>query len=224
MGTIPDPTVETMGEQMQNYGPLKALCEQAAEKAMPGRVANVRPGLIVGPRDNSDRFTYWPARMARGGDVLAPGRPTDPVQLIDVRDLAWWLVTVCEMRHVGLYNATGPTGVLTVGEMLAACQKVAGVPSRLVWASAAFLEEKKISPWMDMPVWVPPAGDTAGFTQRSIAKALAKGLTFRPFADTVKATLAFYESQSEERKAQLRAGLSAEREAKVLAAWHAQKK
>lgn len=202
----------------ETYGPLKALCEQAAEKAMPGRVANVRPGLIVGPRDNSDRFTYWPARMARGGDVLAPGKPTDPVQLIDVRDLAWWLCLVCEARHVGVYNATGPAGVLTVGEMLAACQKVAGVPSRLVWASARFLEEKGISPWMDMPVWVPPESEDGGMTSMSRSRAVAAGLTFRPIVDTARDTLAWWNTLPADRRAKPRAGLSPEREQAALAA------
>ncbi len=203
------------------YGPLKALAEQEAEKAFPGRATIIRPGLIVGPGDLSDRFTYWPARLARGGEVLAPGHPTDPVQVIDARDLAEFTVRVCEDGATGVYNCTGPQSRFTIGEMLGGVRSVMSTDAHLTWVPAAFLAEQKVRPWSDMPVWIPSTGETAGFARRSIARALAKGLTFRPFAITAKDTLDFYEAQAEERKAQLRAGLAAAREKEVLAAWHA---
>jgi 2'-hydroxyisoflavone reductase len=181
----------------------------------------IRPGLIVGPGDLSDRFTYWPVRLQRGGEVLAPGAPTDPVQVIDARDLAEWTVRCCEEGTVGVYNATGPQSRLTIGEMLGAIRGVMTTDAYLTWVDAEFLAANQVRPWADMPVWIPPTGQTAGFGSRSIARALAKGLTFRPLADTARATLEFYEQQSEARKAELRAGLAAAREKEVLAAWHA---
>jgi 2'-hydroxyisoflavone reductase len=222
LATLPDPTSEDVP---QHYGALKALCEKAAEAAMPGRVANIRPGLIVGPRDPTGRFTYWPVRVARGGEILAPGSGADPVQLIDVRDLAEWIVEVFEKKVVGTYHALGPAERLEMAAMLKGVGEGVGVPDpKLVWVPAEFLEQQKVAPWQDMPVWIPAEGRTAGFAQRSIQRALDKGLTFRPFADTVKATLEVYESQTEERKAQLRAGLAAAREKEVLARWHAREK
>ena len=222
VATTTTPDVESGPEFMPLYGPLKALSEQEAEKAFPGRATIIRPGLIVGVGDLTDRFTYWPVRISRGGTVLAPPAD-DPVQIIDARDLAEWTIRCCEQKVYGVYNATGPAARFTVRQMLEGIKSTVGGDASFVYAPAAFLEKQQppVRGWSDLPVWVPPAGETAGFTQRSIAKALAKGLTFRPYADTVKETLAFYGQQSEERKAQLRAGLSAEREAAVLAAWNA---
>jgi 2'-hydroxyisoflavone reductase len=204
----------------ETYGPLKALCEQAAEKVMPGRVANVRPGLIVGPGDRTDRFTYWPARVARGGEVLAPGSPDDPVQFIDARDLAAWIVTVIETNTVGVYNAVGPDTPCTIGQLLEACKAAAKSDARLVWADAKFLDEQKVAAWSDMPVWVAPSGEEAGFSKVSFKRALDRGLRFRPVAETVKDTLAWWKGLPEDRRASLKAGIKPEREAEVLAAWH----
>jgi 2'-hydroxyisoflavone reductase len=222
VATTTTPEVESGPEFMPLYGPLKALSEQEAEKAFPGRATIIRPGLIVGVGDLTDRFTYWPVRISRGGTVLAPPAD-DPVQIIDARDLAEWTIRCCEQRVYGVYNATGPAARFTVRQMLEGIKSTVGSTATFVHAPASFLEKQQppVRGWSDLPVWVPPVGDTAGFTQRSIARALAKGLTFRPYADTVKETLAFYAQQTEERKAQLRAGLSAEREAAVLAAWKA---
>lgn len=220
VGKLADPHVEEMGASFENYGPLKALCEQAAELAMPGRVANVRPGLIVGPRDPTGRFTYWPARFHRGGEVLAPGTPDDPIQLIDVRDLAEWLVRLVETRTAGVFDALGPNGGLTMGGMLEACRATAGSDARLTWVDADFLKEQKVSAWGDMPVWIPPTGDSAGFHRRNVSKAMAAGLTFRPIGSTVRDTLTWWLDQPAERRTQLARGLSAEREVEVLAAWH----
>ena len=211
-------------EAARYYGPLKALAEKEAEKAFPGKTTVIRPGLIVGPGDLSDRFTYWPVRMMRGGEVLAPGNPTDPVQVIDARDLAEFTVRVCEDGTVGTYNVTGPRAKFTVSEMLGGIRAQMSNDAHLTWVDAEFLAAQRVRPWSDMPVWVPPQGGSAGFAQRSIQRALDKGLTFRPFADTVKATLEFYDGQTEARKAQLRAGLAPAREKEVLAAWHAREK
>lgn len=218
--TTTTPEVEDGPAFQRLYGPLKALAEREARQAFPGRATIIRPGLIVGVGDPSDRFTYWPVRIARGGEVLAPPA-SDPVQLIDARDLGEWVIHCAEEKVYGVFNATGPASRFSVGAMLEGTRAALGAMASFTHVTSDFLERLNVNGWSDLPVWVPPVGDTAGFTQRSIAKALAHGLRFRPFADTVKETLAFYERQSDLRKAQLRAGLSAEREAAVLAAWRA---
>ena len=220
VATTTTPDIEGGPEFAPLYGPLKALSEQAAQQAFPGRATIIRPGLIVGVGDPSDRFTYWPARIARGGDVLAPPA-ADPVQLIDARDLSEWVIRCAEQKVYGVFNATGPAARFTVQQMLEGTRTALDTSAAFTHVTSAFLEAQQVNGWSDLPVWVPPAGDAAGFTQRSVAKALARGLTFRPFADTVTATLAFYRQQTTERQAQLRAGLTAEREAAVLAAWRA---
>jgi nucleoside-diphosphate-sugar epimerase len=219
VGRLEDPTVEKVDEK--TYGPLKAACERAAEAAMPGKVTVVRPGLIVGPGDGSDRFTYWPVRLHEGGEVLAPGTPSDPVQLIDVRDLAEWIIRACERHHVGIFNAAGPEKAMGVGEMLARTDKAVGGGARFTWVDAKFLAEKKVEAWSDMPVWVEPTGEDAGIARVSSARAIAKGLTFRPLEATAKDTLSWWLAQPEERRKKRRAGLDRAREAEVLAAWHA---
>lgn len=218
LATTDTPDVEDQQGMMRNYGPLKALSEQEAQRAFPGATTIIRPGLIVGAGDASDRYSYWPVRIARGGDVLAPPAD-DPVQFIDARDLGEWSIRCAEQRTVGVFNATGPATRFTVGEMLTGARDVVGGNARFVHVPASFLAEQRVSGWSDLPVWIPPAGDTAGFTQRSIARAVAAGLTFRPYRDTVRETLAFYRSQSPERQEALRAGISPEREAEVLKAW-----
>jgi 2'-hydroxyisoflavone reductase len=205
------------------YGPLKALSEAEAEKWFPGKTLIVRPGLIVGPGDESDRFTYWPVRVTRGGEVLAPGNPSDPVQFIDARDLAKWIIRMAEQGTVGTFNATGPKSKLGVGEMLDGIKKATKSDAQFTWADADFLAAQKVNPWSDMPVWVPPRGDEGGFATISIKRALDKGLTFRPLGDTTQATLEWFRKQTADRQAKLRAGITAEREKEVLAAWHAKK-
>lgn len=236
VATLADPTVtEITGE---TYGGLKALCEQAAEKALPGRTTVVRPGLIVGPGDTTDRFTYWPARAARGGEILAPGGADNPTQVIDVRDLAEFLVHLLETRNFDVFNADAPAGELTMGAVLAACQKAgaesnqiqcvrapceqpAAANSSVTWVPADFLEQQQVRPWQDMPAWIPPTGEYAAFGLRSTARAQAAGLKYRPLDTTVRDTLQWWLTQPEERRAKPKAGLSAEREAEVLKAWHA---
>ncbi len=220
LATTTTPEVEDGPAYPPLYGPLKALAEQEAQKAFPGRATIIRPGLVVGVGDTTDRFTYWPVRIAKGGDVLAP--PADhPVQIIDARDLSEWVVRCCEQRVYGVFNAAGPASRFTVRQMLEGTRAALAASASFTYVSSAFLAAQKVMPWSDLPVWVPPDGDMAGITQRSISKALAAGLTFRPFAETVQETMAFYQQQSEARKAQLRAGLAADREAALLAAWKA---
>jgi 2'-hydroxyisoflavone reductase len=206
------------------YGPLKAASEREAEKAFPGRATIIRPGLIVGPGDLSDRFTYWPARIAKGGEVLAPGNPSDPVQIIDARDLAEFTIRACETETTGVYNCTGPQSRLTISELLGGVRAVMSSDASLTWVDADFLKEQGARPWVDLPVWVPPTGPSAGFAIRDIRRALAKGLTFRPLAVTAKDTLNFYNSEPEDRKSKLRAGLAPEAERRILAAWRARSK
>jgi 2'-hydroxyisoflavone reductase len=218
LATLKDPSVEEVTGE--TYGGLKVLCEQAAEAALPGRTLVIRPGLIVGPGDTTDRFTYWPVRVSRGGEVLAPNTPDDPIQFIDVRDLAAFMVQTLEQRTVGIFNADAREGSITTGSLLTTCRDVAKSDARFVWVPADFLAEQKVRPWADLPVWVPPTGDEAGIGHISTAKARKTGLTYRPVADTVADTLAFYRDWPADRRAKgLRAGLSAEREAEVLAAW-----
>lgn len=206
------------------YGPLKVLSEQEAEKWFPGKALIIRPGLIVGSGDQTDRFTYWPVRIDRGGEVLAPGDQTDPVQFIDARDLAEWTIRMVEQGTTGIYNATGPRSMLTVAEMLYGIKAVTTSDARFIWVDADFLEAQKVTPWGDMPVWIPPRGEEAGFTQVSIKRALDKGLTFRPLAVTARDTLDWYRTEPAEHQAKLRAGITSQRETEVLAAWHARKK
>lgn len=219
---LADPTVEEI--KGETYGGLKALAEKEAEKAFPGRATIVRPGLIVGPGDNSDRFTYWPARIAKGGEVLAPGDPTDPVQFIDARDLAEWTIRLAEQRVTGTFNATGPAHPLSMAEMLYGIKAVTTAGAQFTWVPASFLEAQKVSAWMDMPVWIPPQGENVGFARINIQRALAAGLTFRPLADTAAATIEFYDSRPAERNAKMRAGITPEREAELLALWKKEKK
>jgi 2'-hydroxyisoflavone reductase len=218
VATLADPTVEQVTGE--TYGALKALCEQAAEAAMPGRVTTIRPGLIVGRGDPTDRFTYWPVRVARGGEVLAPGDGSDPVQFIDVRDLAEWTIRMVERRTAGTYNALGPEGGLPMRTLLEACQQGSGSDARLTWVDASFLAQQQVTPWGDMPAWLPGTGESAGAGRTVVARAVAAGLTFRPPLDTVRDTLAWWKTQPPERTVKLRAGIAPERESQVLAAWH----
>ena len=218
-----DAMAETMeslrAAQGKLYGPLKALSEKQAEQQFPGKATIIRPGLIVGPGDETDRFTYWPVRLARGGEVLAPGDGSDPVQFIDARDLAEWTIRMAERHTVGTFNATGPEHQLEMRQMLSGIGSAIHADFRPIWVSADFLEAEKVEAWSDMPVWVPGQGGTAGFARRSIRKALAAGLTFRPLATTASDTLTWFKQQPAERQAKLKAGLTPAREEEVLSKW-----
>ena len=225
--TGPDAMKETreslMASNFALYGPLKALSEAEAEKSFPNKTLIIRPGLIVGPRDETDRFTYWPVRVDRGGEVLAPGNPDDPVQFIDARDLAEWTIRMVENGATGIYNATGPAKKLGIGEMLSGLKAAERSNSSFTWVKADFLAAQKVAPWSDMPVWIPPRGEEAGASQISNRKAIDHGLTFRPLADTARDTLGWFKSLPPERQSKLRAGIPPEREKEVLTAWHRQK-
>lgn len=160
--------------------------------------------------------------VIQGGEVLAPGNPGDPVQCIDARDLAGFILTTLERGHVGVYNVTGPAEPIGIEGLLTACKGVSGSDASFTWADAEFLAAQRVEPWSDMPVWVPPVDDGVGVTTTSSARAVAKGLTYRPLADTVEATLDWWATLPAERRGKLRAGVTREREAEVLAAWHKQ--
>lgn len=215
VATLADPTAEEVTGE--TYGGLKALCEQAAEAAMAGRVLNIRPGLIVGPDDPSNRFTYWPSRVACGGEVLAPGRPDAPVQFIDVRDLSAFILAMATRGQTGVYNADGPGYRLTMGRFLDECKAAIGADGRFTWVPEQFLLEQGVAPWTEMPLWVPEA-DEGGATT-NVAKAIAQGLLYRPLRDTIRDTLAWDRTLPE--GTERRAGMKPGREAEVLRAWHA---
>ena len=212
---LPEPGSEDV---QKFYGPLKALCEQEVRAAFPGSALIIRPGLIVGPFDPSDRFTYWPARIAEGGEVLAPGDPNRQVQVIDARDLAAWSVDCVERGLTGTFNATGPATRLSMAELLDACREGTGSDAQFTWVDEAFLAQEGVGPWMELPLWLPNSDERSrGMLAVSIARALAEGLTFRPLAETARDTLAWQRSRPQ---GEARAGLKRERELELLDHWH----
>jgi 2'-hydroxyisoflavone reductase len=227
LATLDDPTTEDFGKDMGNYGGAKALCEKAAEAAMPGRVTIIRPGFIVGPRDTSGRFMYWPVRCSLGGEMVVPGAPGDPIQIIDVRDLADWIVHCLEFRVVGVFNATGPARALSMRAMVAGVRKGTKSKAAFVWLGNDFLKAQGVGD-EQFPLYAPPRGETAGFHRCNIARALANGLKFRPVADTASATLAWYLSLPPDLQGRIAPQFAKrpnetpwlETEQRLLAAWH----
>ena len=216
VGQLSAPDVEDMSE----YGPMKAKCDQITRDAFGDGAIVVRPGLIVGPGDNTDRWTYWPVRVARGGEMMAPNSPSDPVQNIDARDLSEWIVRLVETPgNAGTYNATGE--VQAFGDMLGEIRGALGSDATFTWVPTEFMAEHEVRPWGHMTNWVPPEGETIGMNQVSVAAAVQAGLTFRPLGDTARDTVEWWNTLPEERRTEPRAGLPAEREAEVLAAWEA---
>ena len=213
VGTIEDETIEEVTGE--TYGPLKALCEEAVHDLYRERALIVRPGLIVGPHDPTDRFTYWPVRVARGGDVLAPQKPEAAIQVVDVRDLSDFIIKLIEENASGIYHATGPRYELTIGRLLEVSRQVTGSNADFKWASVEFLNQNKVEAWSDMPAWVPDDEEGAGFSRVDVSKAMGAGLTFRPLEETVRDTLAWVQTRPADHA--WRAGLTAEREAQVLA-------
>jgi len=218
------PEADTTEFTMALFGPFKAECENRVRREYPDNHTIYRPGLIVGPRDSSFRGGYWPTRVRRGGEVLAPGSGYERIQFIDGRDLTAFQVGCMEQLHVGTFNVVGPhpKTPLTMLRLLQNCKEVSGSDAEFIWADNAFLQEQGVGPWMNMPCWIPAEGEYAGFGSRSNAKALAGGLVFRSVSDTVRDTLTWYDglSQEQQEKINVRAGLSAERESEVLMAWH----
>lgn len=225
LAKLADESVEKINEN--TFGPLKALCEQAASAALPGRVTVLRPGYIAGPGDNSDRFTYWPARAARGGEMLAPDGPADPIQFVDVRDLARFALTSAENSVVGTFNVVSPPGRFAMGDLVVAsisCADALAKPKpapRAVWVPVDFLLQHNVALANDMPIWSAPAGADAGFTQVSVARALRAGLTIRDIRDSACDTLAWHLQRPEPERLALKAGIDATREREILVAWHA---
>lgn len=211
------------------YGPLKALCEKAAAAAMPGRTTMVRPGLIVGPEDSTDRFTFWPARAAQGGEQIAPGDPTVPFQIIDARDLAAFCIDALENRTFGVFNVTSPTDKFTirdvVNESVAAATAIAkpNPPPRATWLPVEFLTEQKVAPFSDLPGWLPAGGEMGGLHRTKVDRALKAGLKISPMQKTVRDTLTWHLARPAAERDKLKAGISLERQREVLAAWHAKK-
>ena len=198
------------------YGGLKALCETAVEEVMPDRVLVLRPGLIVGPYDYTDRFTYWVVRVARGGEVLAPGSAESRVQFIDARDLGEWTVKMLEDKRTGIYNANGVPGVYTMSEVLEKCKTVSGSDASIVWLDEEFLLQEKVAAWSELPVWLPESADTLkGFMFVSSDKAIRAGLTFRSLTETITDTLSWHRATRSDQT--LKAGLDPERERALLA-------
>jgi 2'-hydroxyisoflavone reductase len=211
------------GAENLPYGLRKAEAERETQRVFGDRANIVRPGLIIGPGDDTDRFTYWPVRIHRGGEVLAPGDPGDPIQNIDVRDLCEWMIRMAEDGRTGEFNGVGPAIPRPWAEMLYGIRAVTTAETTFTWVPYDFLTEMQIRPYSDMPAWMPPIPGREGFARFDLTPELEAGLTFRPLAVTAKDTLDFHFSRPEERQAELRAGVSAEREAEVLAAWHARR-
>lgn len=201
--------------QAESYGNRKALCEQVIEAELPGRTLNIRPGLIVGPYDPSDRFTYWPARLQRGGIVLAPGHPDAPVQIIDVRDLAEWTIRLVENQQTGIFNATGPRVPLRMEQVLKTCREVTGSQAEFVWVDDDFLLNHGVTPFTDLPLWLPSFAHA--MHRININKALEAELTFRPLSNTIADTLAWDHTRPSD--TQRIHGINPERESELLDLW-----
>ncbi|MBN2501568.1 MAG: SDR family oxidoreductase [Anaerolineales bacterium] len=218
VGVLADESVEEITHE--TYGPLKALCEREVQAAFPQGALIIRPGLIVGPHDPTDRLTYWVARLARGGQVLAPGDPDMPVQIIDARDLAEWNIRLVDGQVTGVFNATGPEQPLTMQAVITACRQAVGAPAEITWVSEEFLLEQQVTPFTEIPLWLPR--EVWGMLQVDISRALDAGLTFRPLSEIVADTLAWDRTLPTDRT--WVNGLKPERETELLAAWREQQK
>lgn len=214
-------TQESLRADIENlYGPLKALSEAEVRKHFGDRATIVRPGYIVGPRDDSDRFTYWPRRIAEGGEVLVPGDGKDPVQIIDGRDLGEWMIRLAENGTTGTFNACGPDYTLGMDAVVHGCHAVSGGKVDFTHVPASFLEKQEVT----LPIWVPRSGAKySGYGSVNNERAIAAGLNFRPLATTVNDLLAWYRSLPAERQANPNSGISREKEAELLALWRTQK-
>lgn len=213
---LADPGVEE--QNSQNFGEMKALAESYVTDTFGASSTLLRPGLVVGPGDPSDRFTYWPVRVFQGGEMLAPGAPEDPIQCIDVRDLARWTIRAIEEKHFGAYNLTGPYHQMSMGEFLAIVKSTTNSQAEFTWVSADFLNREKVVPLSELPLWVPPGSDFGGFVRMDVNKAVNAGLTFRPMTETVQDSLAWHRTIDADEV--LKAGLSKAREAELLKKWH----
>ncbi|HEY5809672.1 MAG TPA: NAD-dependent epimerase/dehydratase family protein [Povalibacter sp.] len=218
---LKNPDSENISE---DYGALKAACEKIVADTYGTRCSIVRPTYIVGPGDHTDRFTYWPVRAARGGEMLAPGSARDPMQFIDVRDLSEFVRLCVERRIPGRYNACNPPRSVTIGQVLDASRTLSKADTRYVWVSESFLDKQKLVDSNEIPIWSPTTGEWAGAAQVSCARAVAKGLRFRELNTTIADTLAWHKQRPPEQQQKMRAGLTPEREAELLKLWHAESK
>ncbi len=210
--------------QTRSYGLAKAEAEREARRIFGNRATIVRPGLIVGPGDDTDRFTYWPVRIERGGEILAPGDPeNDRIQIIDVRDLSEWVVRLCEAHTFGTFMGIGPQNGRSMAEFLYGIAAVTSAPLTWTWVPRAFVVAQGLRPYRELPVWQPSVGRNAGFARFDLTREVAAGLTFRTLAETASDTLTFHHSRPAERQQKLGNAVTAEREAEVLRAWHARR-
>jgi 2'-hydroxyisoflavone reductase len=218
-GKLSNPDIEEVTND--TYGPMKASCEQYSAEAFKGRISIVRPGYIVGPLDSTDRFTYWPVRASKGGEMLAPGTPRDPIQIIDVRDLAAWMMKLVESRSTGYFNAVSPPGAFTMGDLITASQRATPKTGAAVtWVPEDFLAAHWKAEELDLPPWSPMKGAMAGASLTSTKPAIKTGLRCRPLQETVRDTLAWFQSLPADRQAKLHAGLDPQKEAATLRDWH----
>ena len=211
VGSLDDEKVEDITGD--SYGPLKALCEATIQDEIPGRALIIRPGLIVGPHDSTDRFTYWVRRCAQGGDILAPAPPGQSVQFIDARDLASWTLDMIESGQTGIFNATGPEKPLTLGKLLQTCCDFSEEEARLIWVDGTFLLDAGIDPWSHLPMWLPEP-ENAGLMAVDCTRAINAGLRFRPLKTTISDTLSW--DRSRDLSTPMKAGLEPSREAELL--------
>jgi 2'-hydroxyisoflavone reductase len=218
VATLKDETVEEITGE--TYGGLKVLCEKVVEEGMPGRSLIIRPGYIVGPDDHTDRFTYWVHRATKGGDMLAPNKPEQALQVIDVRDLAEWTLSMIEKRGLGAYNATGPEYPLTWGAFLQTVKDVSGSNANFIWVDQDFLAKHELRAGVELPIWATDTPEYAGFAKVNCSKAIGKGLTFRPIADTVRDLLAWDKARPQEDT--FKNSLKMDKEAEVLREYQTQ--
>jgi 2'-hydroxyisoflavone reductase len=223
-GTVRELEDKTTEERTgETYGGLKVLCERAVEEVYGDRALIIRPGLVVGPEDVTDRFTYYPSRAAKGGEMLAPGSGDDPIQFIDARDLAEFTVTMTEKGASGVYNATGPDTVLTMRNVLDTVQSVANNGLKVTWVDEDFLTEHEVSAWSHLPLWIPASSEDGTIHTVDVSKAISAGLKFRPLAETVRDTMKWDASRPADAPRSPNFGISLDREAELLKAWHERK-
>jgi 2'-hydroxyisoflavone reductase len=219
--TMPDETVEDVTSE--TYGPLKVLCEKAATEAMgEDRITILRPTWVAGPGDNSDRFTYWPVRVSRGGEMLVPGMSSDRIQIVDVRDMANFVVDSLEQKITGIYNMVNPPGTYSMGQFMTDCQTLTPSDASLTWVDLPFIQKHGLYAGGELPIWAPMSGDTRSDALINGDRSFAKGMKTRPERETIRDILQWWPTLAEDRRNNMRAGLSAEREAEMLAAWHEQ--
>lgn len=221
LARMPDESLEEVTGE--TYGPMKALCERRARTEIGGdRLTVLRPTYICGPGDHTDRFSYWPVRTMQGGEMLWPGTPGDKIQIIDVRDLAEFVIDCLERHITGTYNTVTPAGSYSMGMLLEDSMAVTAAEVTPTWVSAAFIDRQKLGEDRSIPIWAPPAGEYKSVAFVDGERAAAKGLRNRPVRETARDLIDWWKTLPAERTGNIRAGLGAERETEILALWHEQ--